>query len=669
MKKIIISICIFLITSVAIAQTQAEIDKAMKDLQDVMKNLPPEAKEQMDKIMGQQSTNINELKKSAPKEGAEIGTKTSKIIGPEGGELKSENGKITLKFPAGAVSKKIEISIEEIENTADNGSGNAFQLLPEGLQFGQPVKLILKYTNEEIAGSEPDDLNIMTENIDGGMMFNITSITDTNNHIVTADIRHFSKWGLSSRFKINLLPKSETIHTGQSVSLVVKTDLMRPVDIQKKKEKYEEYLKKQKELKSQTLSQARKEQIQKEMAELKQKIIDSEDKYSQLSMKMKLLHQVKYSSKESIASLKAEIVQLKSELGVDADNMLPVLSEESEIESTKFNVSSWTLNSKAAPVSNASGSLSPQGFIAKYTAPKTLTSTNRMATVSVNLISKSSATSTVKKYKLTSTIQIIDEGYLNYTVDDTETKTLQFAYSSAYQKLAKEEGDKVAERTTAQCFYYKEEKELSIGTVVMMPFLDKQILISFGVKNPRKGLHLINCNGDGGISVTLGAKSLGIVNDPCTNTEKYRYNDGKGCSTRDICKTFELNLTEFDGTDGGTVAGNFSGTVYEDGDAFKVGCNSSKPHFVTGDFSLIIKTEEEGKKYESLTTPKPVKKNEDSEKVNQVYDRNPAGLENITDDDLVPLVKPTPKSKPAPKSTSKPSTKPKPKTQEIKPFE
>jgi hypothetical protein len=50
MKKIISCICLLLMVFAASAQTQAEIDKMMKQAQEAMKNLPPEAKKMMDSL-------------------------------------------------------------------------------------------------------------------------------------------------------------------------------------------------------------------------------------------------------------------------------------------------------------------------------------------------------------------------------------------------------------------------------------------------------------------------------------------------------------------------------------------------------------------------------------------------------------------------------------------
>jgi tetratricopeptide (TPR) repeat protein len=64
MKKIFNCICLILFVFVAIGQTQKELDDAMKKLQDVMKDLPPEAKKMMDslKIEEKLTRNTKDLK-------------------------------------------------------------------------------------------------------------------------------------------------------------------------------------------------------------------------------------------------------------------------------------------------------------------------------------------------------------------------------------------------------------------------------------------------------------------------------------------------------------------------------------------------------------------------------------------------------------------------------
>ena len=552
MKKIIYIICLLLFTSVSIAQSQAEIDKAMKNLKNVLKSLPPEVQGQVKKSMGQMpATNVKDVKKRNPQDAikpSDIGLKTTKIIGVEGGEIKSANGKITLKFPKDALTAATEISIEETENTLETGGGNAFQLLPERIKFAKPVKLILKYTDDEIAGSGQDDLNIVTQGANGDWFLNTTSVTDTAKQTISANIKHFSKWGLGSLQNIKLLPKKTTLSKGKPVTFSIERWVLSPKKVEMDDNNFKDLLKLEKKL--------------------------SQFKITKNEMMIQKTEQ--------------EIDDLMKKIGLDKldfrgdDDLISLVSKQNE--NRMYTVTDWFVNNVKAPISNSFGSLTPQKFSAIYTAPIIIPQ-NRNVFITVSLIDKSGK----YKRKLKANIELIDEGYFNYTVDGKETKTLQFAWSSEWVKLAKQKGEKVAERTSSQCYFIKDENQLSISTVVMLSILDKQILVNLSVKNPSKGQNLINCKDDGGISVTFGAKSLGILNDPCTNVQKERIREPNGCSQRDICKTLELTITEFDAVDGGTVAGSFSGTVYEENDETKKGCQSSIAHFISGDFSLIIK--------------------------------------------------------------------------------
>ena len=82
-----------------------------------------------------------------------MGKKTEIKMTKDGGSLKSSDGMAELIFPAGAVSKKTDISIQPITNLMANGNGMAYRFEPSGIQFKQPVKVIFHYDEEEIKDS------------------------------------------------------------------------------------------------------------------------------------------------------------------------------------------------------------------------------------------------------------------------------------------------------------------------------------------------------------------------------------------------------------------------------------------------------------------------------------------------------------------------------------
>jgi hypothetical protein len=81
--------------------------------------------------------------------GTPDGTLVSKQIGPAGGKIVSDDGRIELIFPPGAVTESTSISIQPTTNPAPNGAGKAYQFEPSGIQFKKPVQIIFHYSDDE----------------------------------------------------------------------------------------------------------------------------------------------------------------------------------------------------------------------------------------------------------------------------------------------------------------------------------------------------------------------------------------------------------------------------------------------------------------------------------------------------------------------------------------
>lgn len=83
------------------------------------------------------------------------GKLVSKEIGVSGGTIFSEDGRVELIFPEGALTQNTAISIHPVTNMRKS-SGKAYQLEPSGIQFKKPVKIIFHYTDEEAETCPPD---------------------------------------------------------------------------------------------------------------------------------------------------------------------------------------------------------------------------------------------------------------------------------------------------------------------------------------------------------------------------------------------------------------------------------------------------------------------------------------------------------------------------------
>nr|MBP6659206.1 hypothetical protein [Chitinophagales bacterium] len=625
MKKILISFCLLFSVIIVSAQSQSDLDKTMKQMQEMIKTMTPEEQEMVKQYTKGLPTSVEEMKNAKlsvqnsgqeANKASDIGKKTTKIIGPEGGEIKSANGKIALKFPAGAVAKKTEISIEEIEGFSATSNGNAFQLLPEGIEFIEPVTLILKYTDEEIEGSKEDDLFITTRGKKNELLISLLTEVDTIANTITTEINHFSKWGMCARLKVKLVPEEKTLNKGQSVDLEVQRWEIMPVDIEKKEALLKELYEKEKKYE---------ENSKKEYNEFINSLVSQKNGFKKSeytptrdidALGDKLIALRKRTSLivkkivDGAVNKEMELDKIKKELGLPIDDLLNVLEVKKTIETTKLSIIDWKLNNTKAPVSNSFGTLTPKESNAKYTALKIVSDKNKNVIVTVTVMGKEESGETFK-FKLHSNITLTDEYYLNYTFDGKTTNTLQFAISPTFIKNMQQNAEKVMEQPISQCFLV--DNELIIGTMSKLNLaenLNTTDVVYFKIKNPTKGQNFIKCDdesssfrNDTRISVQTGVKDEHFV-----NSQNLRWWSGNMCDGKDNCVPFEFNITEYNPLNGGIVSGSFSGKVYEDKDMAKK-CSNSIEHFISGEFSLAIQITPEDETEIKVPASKPTTTN------------------------------------------------------------
>ncbi len=132
------------------------------------------------------------------------GEETSHEIGKEGGNIFSDDGRIQLIFPEGALPKKKKITIQPVVNHAVNGRGKAYHIGPSGLQFNKPVTIIFHYSEIETAGTLSELKGLAWQDEKGKWEALQEVIADTIAKTITSQIHHFSSY--TSFDKIVLMP-------------------------------------------------------------------------------------------------------------------------------------------------------------------------------------------------------------------------------------------------------------------------------------------------------------------------------------------------------------------------------------------------------------------------------------------------------------------------------
>ncbi len=152
--------------------------------------------------------------------GEPVGASVSALIGAAGGTLSTPDGRLSLRFPAGALSADTTVRIQPITNTSPGGVGVAYLLEPEGQTFAAPVELTLHYGDADVEGSAPAFLSWSVQQPDGTWL-TMDSSLDEGKKTRTVSTTHFSRW--SAGIDILVRPTLAKVKTGYTQRLDVLT--------------------------------------------------------------------------------------------------------------------------------------------------------------------------------------------------------------------------------------------------------------------------------------------------------------------------------------------------------------------------------------------------------------------------------------------------------------
>jgi hypothetical protein len=159
--------------------------------------------------------------------GTPDGKSVSKQIGTAGGTIVSDDGRVELIFPVGALTASTDISIQPAKNMLDNGTGKAYQFEPAGIQFKKPVRIIFHYTTEEAEACPADLMSFSLQDRSGKWSSFEYEDWDSTSQTLKGYIHHFTYF--TNLKDIMLKPESEEVPVnGQTKILVL--DKSEPAD-------------------------------------------------------------------------------------------------------------------------------------------------------------------------------------------------------------------------------------------------------------------------------------------------------------------------------------------------------------------------------------------------------------------------------------------------------
>lgn len=125
-------------------------------------------------------------------------------VGPRGGIVMSDDGRLTLDIPAGALDEDVAIRIEALDEAPRGTVGTVYAIEPAGLALFVPAELTYDLTADEsdrsldLTGVEMDDLLLITEKNARWQPLADRSV-DADAQTVSASVLFLSSYAVLSR--------------------------------------------------------------------------------------------------------------------------------------------------------------------------------------------------------------------------------------------------------------------------------------------------------------------------------------------------------------------------------------------------------------------------------------------------------------------------------------
>ena len=88
---------------------------------------------------------------------------SSATIGPQGGSVQSDDGRLTFRIPAGALSGPASVAVQTSAATVMNGAGAAYDITTDAPAFAKSPLVTVGYSPDDLAGSSTDYLDLAVQ--------------------------------------------------------------------------------------------------------------------------------------------------------------------------------------------------------------------------------------------------------------------------------------------------------------------------------------------------------------------------------------------------------------------------------------------------------------------------------------------------------------------------
>jgi hypothetical protein len=121
------------------------------------------------------------------------GVASEDLIGPEGGELRSDDGRFNLEIPPGALSTEVEIAVRAVDCESEDEVA-CYDVSPTGLAFAVPATA----TYEASESMSMDALSLVVQGSEGWQPL-ADSFVDREDATITASVLYLSTFSVRAQ--------------------------------------------------------------------------------------------------------------------------------------------------------------------------------------------------------------------------------------------------------------------------------------------------------------------------------------------------------------------------------------------------------------------------------------------------------------------------------------
>jgi hypothetical protein len=126
-------------------------------------------------------------------------------VGPRGGVITSDDGRLSLEVPEGALEGEVEITIEVLDDAPNGFIGTVYAIEPAGLAFAVPATLVYDVSAGDdedrafdLAAAEMEDLAIIGEKAGRWAPLPDANV-DVDDEFVFASVLYLSSYAIAAR--------------------------------------------------------------------------------------------------------------------------------------------------------------------------------------------------------------------------------------------------------------------------------------------------------------------------------------------------------------------------------------------------------------------------------------------------------------------------------------